>query len=80
MAEHAYNWTNGEAIFASGSPFDPVTIDGKTHYPGQGNNMYIFPGVGLGSIVGQLNSIPDAVDVHNQDPQRRKADKRIECI
>mgnify|MGYP001262440073 CR=1 FL=1 len=60
-AEQAYNWTNGEAIFASGSPFDPVTINGKTHYPGQGNNMYIFPGVGLGSIVGQLNTIPDAV-------------------
>ncbi len=49
-AQEAYTWTNGRAIFASGSPFDSLTVHNQTFVPAQGNNVYIFPGMGLGVI------------------------------
>ncbi|GAN61056.1 NAD-dependent malic enzyme [Acetobacter cibinongensis] len=46
-AEQAYEWSNGQALFAAGIQFPEVKLNGKTHYPGQANNFYIFPALGL---------------------------------
>ncbi|HEY0081831.1 MAG TPA: NAD-dependent malic enzyme, partial [Pyrinomonadaceae bacterium] len=60
-AEEAYQWTAGQALFACGSPFDPVSIDGRTFVPRQGNNSYIFPGIGLGALASGTREISDEV-------------------
>ena len=58
-AVEAYGWTDGQAIFASGSPFEPVQMGNSTFVPGQGNNAYIFPGVGLGAVVSGTRRVTD---------------------
>jgi malate dehydrogenase (oxaloacetate-decarboxylating)(NADP+) len=60
-AEEAYTWSGGRAVFASGSPFDPVSIGGRRMIPGQGNNAYVFPGVGLGVVCSGAERVIDAM-------------------
>ena len=57
----AYSWTDGRAIVATGSPFDPVSHGSTTLTPSQCNNMYIFPGVGLGASVCAAETVPDSM-------------------
>ncbi len=57
----AVEWSKGMVIFASGSPFPQQEFNGHTLYPGQGNNMYVFPGIGLGSILARVSSITDSM-------------------
>ncbi|KAM8976571.1 NADP-dependent malic enzyme, mitochondrial [Pelodytes ibericus] len=61
-AEQCYRLTEGRGIFASGSPFDKVTLpNGQTFYPGQGNNAYVFPGVALGVIACGVRHISEDI-------------------
>ena len=57
----AVHYTNGTVLFASGSPFPEEDFNGKTLYPGQGNNMYIFPGLGLGAILSRASKVTDSM-------------------
>lgn len=60
-AEQAYRWSGGRALFASGSPFAEVTLGAQTFAPRQGNNSYIFPGVGLGVTSTRATRVTDAM-------------------
>ncbi|XP_069867139.1 NADP-dependent malic enzyme [Dipodomys merriami] len=79
-AEQCYKFTQGRAIFASGSPFDPVTLpSGQTLHPGQGNNSYVFPGVALGVVTCGLRHISDKVFLTTAEViSQQVSDKHLE--
>jgi malate dehydrogenase (oxaloacetate-decarboxylating)(NADP+) len=58
-AEEAYCWSDGRAIFASGSPFPPVDIDGRKFVPNQGNNVYIFPAMAMALFATEAKRVTD---------------------
>lgn len=60
-AQEAYTFTQGKCLFACGSPFAPVSVAGKTFVPRQGNNSYVFPGIGLGCVVARAKTIPNGI-------------------
>ncbi len=59
--EDIFQWTGGQAIVATGSPFEPVRMGGVTHPIGQGNNAFIFPGLGFGAILSDAKKITDGM-------------------
>ncbi|MEC9465352.1 MAG: NAD-dependent malic enzyme [Myxococcota bacterium] len=64
-------WTQGAALVATGSPFDDVILDGRTHYAAQGNNAFIFPGLGAGAMLCEARSITDGMIMEAADALAR---------
>jgi malate dehydrogenase (oxaloacetate-decarboxylating)(NADP+) len=75
-AEQAYRWSEGRALFACGSPFDPVRLGGRTFVPRQGNNSYIFPGVGLGVVASGARRVTDGMVLAAADALARRTTKK----
>jgi malate dehydrogenase (oxaloacetate-decarboxylating) len=61
VPEDVFNWSKGKALVATGSPFDPVVVEGEQRRVGQANNVFVFPGIGLGAIVSGASRITDGM-------------------
>lgn len=89
-AEQAYKWSEGRVVFASGSPFEPVAYGADVHRPAQGNNAYIFPGIGLGVTISGARRISEemflaaaealAGEVTDDDISQGAIYPRLSCI
>ena len=82
-AEEAYEWSEGRAVFASGSPFGPVHFGNETFLPGQGNNVYIFPAMGMAIYATEAKRVTDAmfiVAAHALADQVTKANLKVGLI
>ena len=75
-AEQAYEWSKGKAIFTSGSPFGKVVWNGREFRPGQGNNAYVFPGIGLGAVACLARTLPDEIFLEAARALAELVDKR----
>ena len=60
-AQQAYSWSGGRAIFASGSPFAPVDVEGRRYRPAQGNNAYVLPGLGLWAVACHARQVSESM-------------------
>jgi malate dehydrogenase (oxaloacetate-decarboxylating)(NADP+) len=67
--QEALDWTDRKVIFASGSPFQPISFNGKMYEAGQGNNFYVFSGIALGSVLCSAHHVTEAM----VDEVRRRA-------
>ena len=82
-AEEAYKWSEGRAVFASGSPFGPVHLGDKTFVPGQGNNVYIFPAMGMAIYATEAKRVTDPmfiVAAHALSNQVTEANLKVGLI
>jgi len=75
-AEEAYTWSKGRAIFASGSPFPPVHLNGQTFIPGQGNNVYIFPALGMAVYATEAKRVTEAMFIVAAKAVAEQVDQR----
>ena len=76
-------WSKGRALVATGSPFDDISIDGKTQRVGQANNVFIFPGLGLGSIVSGASQVTDSMisaSAHALADSLTASDRSARCL
>jgi malate dehydrogenase (oxaloacetate-decarboxylating)(NADP+) len=76
-AEQAYTWSRGKALFAAGVQFPDVTLNGRTFHPGQANNFYIFPAIGLATYVARPRRLNDACFITAAEASAAQVDSTL---